>query len=151
MISDVDRIMDVMAVSFDPHYREAWTHRQVSDSLATPSTFMLLVNNAGNDPAPEEDAAGFVLARQAADEVELLLIAVRPENRGSGIGRKLLETFLDASRTRGATKVFLEMRDGNPARALYERFGFEQIGVRRDYYRTVLGTAIDAHTFAREL
>ena len=150
-MNDVDRLMDVMEASFDPHYREAWTRRQVEDSLALPSTFMLLIGEDGEPPAEGHDAAGFVLARQAVDEIELLLIAVRPELRGKGLGRALLRNFFESARKREAIKVFLEMRANNPAERLYRAEGFTQIGHRRDYYRTITGQTLDALTFGREV
>ena len=150
-MNDVDRLMDVMEASFDPHYREAWTRRQVEDSLTLPSTFMLLIGADGAPPAEGVEAAGFVLARQAVDEIELLLIAVRPEVRGKGLGRALLRQFFDSARKREAVKVFLEMRANNPAEKLYREEGFSQIGQRKDYYRTITGHALDALTFGREV
>ncbi|MBX7540213.1 GNAT family N-acetyltransferase [Qipengyuania sphaerica] len=151
MISDLDKLMSVMEASFDPHYREAWTRRQVEDSLALPSTYTLLAGGDGERPKDGESAAGFVLARQAADEVELLLIAVHPDHRGKGLGRLLLDRFFASANERSAVKVFLEMRANNPAERLYRRAGFEQIGQRPDYYRTVTGATIDALTFARSV
>ena len=150
-MNDIDRLMDVMETSFDPHYREAWTRRQVEDSLALPSTYLLLIGENGASPLQGVDAAGFVLARQAADEIELLLIAVRPELRGKGLGRALLRQFFDSARERDAVKVFLEMRANNPAEKLYRDEGFTQIGQRRDYYRTITGHALDALTFGRDV
>ena len=150
-MNDVDRLMDVMEASFDPHYREAWTRRQVEDSLTLPSTFMLLIAADSSPPAEGVEAAGFVLARQAVDEIELLLIAVRPEARGKGLGRALLRQFFDSARKREAVKVFLEMRANNPAEKLYREEGFSQIGQRKDYYRTITGHALDALTFGREV
>ncbi len=150
-MTDLDRLMEVMEASFDPHYREAWTRKQVEDSLILPSTYMLLIGEDGSPPEEGCDAAGFVLARQAADEIELLLIAVRPEFRGRGLGKTLLRQFFDTARERGATKVFLEMRANNPAENLYRAIGFTQIGQRQDYYRTATGTPLDALTFARDV
>ena len=150
-MTDVDRLMDVMKESFDPHYREAWTRRQVEESLTFPSTYMLLIGEEGVPPLEGTDAAGFLLARQAADEVELLLIAVRPQFRGKGLGRTLLRQFFQSASERGATRVFLEMRANNPAESLYRAEGFSQIGHRKEYYRTVTGHTLDALTFARTI
>ena len=149
MMDDLDQLMAVMEASFDPHFREAWTRRQVEESLTLPSTYMLLIDAAGERPEEGETAVGFVLARQAADEIELLLIAIMPDCRGRGLGRKLLHLFLDSARSRSADKVFLEMRSNNPAERLYRAAGFTQIGQRKDYYRTLSGETIDALTFAR--
>ena len=150
-MNELDQLMRVMEVSFDPHYREAWTRRQVEDSLLVPSTFAMLCNEAADATAQGEKAAGFVLARQAADEIELLLIAVDPEHRKKGVGSRLLEQFLEVAAQREASKVFLEMRANNPAVSVYRAAGFEQIGQRTNYYRTVTGETIDALTFGRKV
>ncbi len=150
-MSELDQLMRVMEVSFDPHYREAWTRRQVEDSLLVPSTFAMLCNEAADATAQGEKAAGFVLARQAADEIELLLIAVNPEHRKKGVGSRLLERFLEVAAQRKASKVFLEMRANNPAVSVYRAAGFEQIGQRANYYRTITGETIDALTFGRKV
>lgn len=150
-MSDIYKLMAVMEVGFDPHFREAWTRRQVEDSLALPTGYALLVDADGNFPAPAAQAAGFVLARMVADEVELLLIAVRPEMRRQGVGRRLLELFIADAAAKGAARVFLEMRSDNDAESLYRAMGFEPIGRRKGYYRTLSGTYIDAVTFARSV
>jgi len=142
MIEDLDHIMGVMDVAFDPAWGEAWTRRQVSDSLAFPHTHYRLIAD------DEETAAGFTLVRAAPGEEELLLIAVRPSCRGQGFGRRLLDAVLSDARDRGAQRVFLEMRYNNPATALYSAVGFEPIGLRRGYYRLPDGRKIDAITFA---
>ena len=149
MIDDLDRIMAVMEAAFDPAYGEAWTRRQVGDALVLPNTYYLLCGPDGAEPGDGEDAAGFVLSRGAADEEELLLIAVHPAHRGRGLGSTLLMRFVAAAKSRGGRRLFLEMRDGNPAEALYRRHGFEQVGCRRAYYRRGSGDPIDAITFAR--
>lgn len=146
----LDRIMAVMEAAFDPAYGEAWNRRQVSDALTLASTHALVIDAAGAlipdgpQPAP---AAGFVLTRHVLDEEELLLIAVDPRFRRCGLGSALIDHLLTAARARGVTRIFLEMRRGNPAIALYHKIGFIPIGERRDYYRTPNGERIDAITF----
>lgn len=146
----LDRIMAVMEAAFDPAYGEAWNRRQVSDALTLASTHALVIDTAGalipDGPQPAI-AAGFVLTRHAADEEELLLIAVDPRFRRRGLGAVLVGHLLNAARKRGVTRIFLEMRRGNPAIALYQKIGFTPIGERRDYYRTPSGERIDAITF----
>lgn len=149
MIDDLDRIMAVMEAAFDPAYGEAWTRRQVGDALVLPNTYYLLAGPDGRALGEGEEAAGFVLSRGAADEEELLLIAVDPRHRGRGIGAALIERFIAEARARGAERLFLEMRDGNPAEALYRRHGFASVGRRRAYYRRGTGAPLDAITFAR--
>ena len=150
-MTEIDAVMALMSASFDPHYREAWTRRQVEDSLMLPTTYVLLADRTGTFDGEPQDAVGFVMARHVIDEVELLLIAVHPEMRGQGYGRALLREFFASARERSASRVFLEMRANNPAEALYRSQGFEQIGLRKAYYRTVTGHPLDAMTFARDV
>jgi ribosomal-protein-alanine N-acetyltransferase len=148
MTDDLDRIMTVMEAAFDPAFGEAWTRQQVEDALLLPNTHYLLAGAHGRRPDGDESAAGFVLSRGAADEEELLLIAVVPHLRGRGIGSALLERFLSEARSRGAVRLFLEMREGNPAESLYRRHGFASVGRRKAYYRRGTGAPLDAITFA---
>jgi ribosomal-protein-alanine N-acetyltransferase len=150
MTDDLDKIMAVMEVAFDPAYGEAWTRRQVGDALTLPNTHYLLAGPDGEDPG-DGDATGFLMSRGAAGEEELLLIAVSPEARRRGIGRALLQRFVKAARERGHLRLFLEMRDGNPAGHLYRDFGFEPVGRRRNYYRGARNGPIDAITYARSI
>lgn len=149
MTDDLDRIMAVMEAAFDPAYGEAWTRRQVGDALILPNTHYLLAGPDGRAPGDSDAAVGFVLSRGAADEEELLLIAVDPRHRGRGIGSALLERFIAEAQMRGAARLFLEMREGNPAEALYRRHGFANVGRRRAYYRRAAHAPLDAITFAR--
>ena len=149
MTDDFDRIMAVMEAAFDPAFGEAWTRPQIEDALVMPNTHYLLAGSDGRAPREGESAAGFVLSRGAADEEELLLIAVDPAHRGRGIGAALLERFFAEAWTRGAQRLFLEMREGNPAESLYRRHGFASVGRRKADYRRGTGAPLDAITFAR--
>lgn len=141
-ISQLDQIMVVMEAAFDPKWGEAWNRRQVQDALALPNTFVILSNNSD-----QENANGFLITRQAPGEEELLLIAVHPKYRRRGIGERLLKQLaIDASH-RGATRIYLEMRENNPAESLYQRFGFEPIGRRSKYYLMQDGQRMDAITY----
>lgn len=151
-MDQVDHIMAIMDVAFDPQWGEAWNRRQVSDALVMPHTHAILIADdgtiwSGNGSAP----AGFVMSRHAADEEELLLIGVVPKARGKGIGKALIKALFEHAALRGMAKVFLEMRSNNPAEHLYRQMGFEPIGQRRDYYRLADGGRMDAITFARML
>ncbi|WP_337660984.1 GNAT family N-acetyltransferase [Erythrobacter sp. Alg231-14] len=151
----VMRIMTVMNQAFDPMFGEAWNHRQVADALTMPNTHAIVVDINGNaieeDISVPNEAAGFVLTRHAADEEELLLIAVLPECRGRGLGQKLIDRLLKTSRNRGIERMFLEMRRGNPAIHLYQKLGFEPIGERLKYYTLSDGSRVDAITFGVKL
>ncbi len=147
-LDQVDHIMAVMAVAFDPAWGENWSRRQVEDALLIGNCHCLLTDEAGNAPADDAAVTGFSLSRAGYEEEELLLFAVVPSFRRNGIGTKLLTRFAVAASARGAKRLLLEMRRGNPAEGLYSAQGFTPIGMRPNYYRTPSGARIDAVTFA---
>ena len=80
---------------------------------------------------------GAILFRTMADEGEILSLAVRRSERRRGIASALMSSALRAMKLGGAEKIFLEVSEANrAARALYQRFGFEKVGVRYNYYST---------------
>ncbi len=88
--------------------------------------------------------AGFILCRQAADEAEVLTLAIAPEYRRQGLAGRLLDVAIAAAVKVGATAVFLEVAANNtPGLGLYAAAGFIQVGRRRRYYSTASG-GIDA-------
>lgn len=141
-IADLDGVMAVMDDSFDPRFGEAWTASQCAGLLPTPGVWLAL--------ARENDAVvGFALARAVAGEAELLLLAVRGGRQRSGIGKMLLEHFAASALARGATRLHLEVREGNHALSLYEQAGYILVGRRRNYYNGVSGRSYDALTLAK--
>lgn len=79
--------------------------------------------------------SGMVLARSMADEAEILTLAVMPERRRDGLGRALLLAAMDRAAQQGARTMFLEVAVTNaPARSLYTRANFTQVGQRPSYY-----------------
>ena len=140
-VTDLDEVMETMRIAFDPCFGEAWTRGQCSGIMSFPGVWLLL---ARRDGAP----VGFALARAVADEAELLLLAVSPEQRRSGVGRRMLQAVADEARVRGAVQIHLEMREGNPALHLYSAAGFRQVGRRPAYYRGKDGRAFDAITLS---
>jgi ribosomal-protein-alanine N-acetyltransferase len=151
MTDDLDRIMAVMARAFDPAWGEAWNRRQVDDALTLGNCHYFLISAQGKPVGPEEEAAGFSLSRTGYEEEELLLLAVMPEYRRLGLGRSLLDALKQSASQRGAKRLLLEMRRGNPAGRLYSSTGFYQIGERKDYYRLLHGERLDALTFACDI
>lgn len=155
MEDDLDLIMRVMHQAFDPQFREAWTRRQIEDALVLGNCHYLIAAPDGEAPrpggSPPDPVAGFALTRETFGEEELLLFAVLPRFRRQGVGDRLLARFAEEAASRGTERLLLEMRRGNPAESLYRRHGFEPVGVRSNYYRTLGGDRIDAITFARTL
>ncbi len=95
---------------------------------------------------------GFLLSRIAADEAEILTIAVDPALRKSGIGAKLMTAHLAKLAAARVKTLFLEVDEGNAAaRALYARFGFQIVGERKAYYRAADGGKATALVMRRDL
>ena len=95
---------------------------------------------------------GFAVSRMAADEAELLSIAIDAIQRGRGLSRNLLLTHLGHLAGRGVCKVFLEVEENNPpARRLYEWAGFEVVGRRERYYQQPGGEQLNALLMRRDL
>src|SRR5262245_35830472 len=85
---------------------------------------------------------GFILSRIAADEAEILSVAVTNAWRGRGLARRLLDLNLRRLAGLGTHVVFLEVDEANaPARRLYQRAGFRDVGRREGYYPQGKGTA----------
>lgn len=95
---------------------------------------------------------GFIVSRIAADEAEILSVAVAAAHRGRGHARALLQAHLGHLAGRGVTTVFLEVEDGNrSALALYERAGFRIVGRRERYYKAANGEQLNAVVMRRDL
>jgi len=110
------------AAAFPP--RERWGADTFAMQLALPGVYGLIA-----------DAAGFVLARAVAGEAEILTIAVHPEARRQGIGRRLLAAAAEGALLRDAGELFLEVScENSAALALYKAAGFIQVGLRVRYY-----------------
>ncbi|WBO21866.1 GNAT family N-acetyltransferase [Sphingomonas abietis] len=139
--ADLDEVMVTMQAAFDPSFGEAWTRSQCSGILSLAGVWLLIARHDGA-------AAGFALSRSVADEAELLLLAVPPAQRRLGVASAMLEAVGTEARARGARRIHLEMRDGNPAIHLYNGAGFREVGRRGHYYRGKDGTPFDAITLA---
>jgi [ribosomal protein S18]-alanine N-acetyltransferase len=96
--------------------------------------------------------AGFAVSRMAADEAEILSIAIDPSCRGRGLSRDLLLTHLGHLAGRGVRTIFLEVEENNePARRLYEWAGFTVVGRRERYYQEPGGRQLNALLMRRDL
>ncbi len=90
-------------------------------------------------------AYGFALGRVAGPEVELLTIAVDPDYRRQGLAHDLMRDFEQMAKENGARDAFLEVAENNIAAiGLYQRRGFTQTGLRKDYYASLKGPRISA-------
>lgn len=142
----LEALMAVMRTAFEPRYGESWSALQLAGTMGLGSSF------ARQALGPDGRARGFSLCRSAGVEVELLLIAVDPAERGKGYGLMLMQTACQDAFRHGASELFLEVRENNiAARALYRRSGFVDVGRRSDYYSGSAGERFAAITMRRQL
>ena len=95
---------------------------------------------------------GFILSRLAGGEAEILSVAVASARRGRGLARALLNLHLRRLAGLGASAVFLEVdEDNEPARRLYQRAGFREVGRRPGYYQQGRDKAATALVLRRDL
>lgn len=113
----------VLAALHGESFAQGWTVKALTDLLGTPGACAFWTDD------------GFVLARAAGGEAEILTLAVRPAARGKGLGRALLQAALAQASKDGAGVMFLEVGTDNPAAlALYAGLGFAKVGQRKGYY-----------------
>jgi len=116
-------------------FADPWSQRDFRDCVTSDATFLVAETAEG--------VAGYLVALDAADEGEILNLAVAPGGRRHGIGRALVDHALDSLARRGVRQVYLEVRESNaPARALYAAHGFREVGRRAQYYRRPVEDAV---------
>ena len=109
-------------------FRQSWSQATLADALADERYIVLLVRQ-------DEKICGFALGWSIGEEAELARIGVLAHWRNRQLGEELTRGLCMAFRERGAEAVFLEVREDNiPARRLYEKCGFLEIGLRKNYY-----------------
>ncbi len=159
-------LVDVLALEHELFPDDPWSAEMFAEEVLQPPEsrlYLVAETDAGDGGVADrdivsgrDDARGHVLAGYAGMmfvpggiQADVLTIAVRPPHWGGGIGSALLAALLKAARDRGCTEVFLEVRADNPrARGLYQRRGFEEIGVRRGYYQP---SGVDAIVMRKDL
>ncbi len=113
-----------------------WSKEQLTDAL---------IHNHCLVAHEDENIIGMLIWQQLFDEAEIYLINTLPEKHRQGVASRLLDYLLNFSTGRPILKVFLEVREDNKgAQALYQKYGFEVIAVRKDYYRCTDGTTQNA-------
>ena len=123
--AEVSQVANLEKICFN----DPWSERSVASELDNALSLWLV--------AMEGDAlAGYVGSQTVMGETDMMNIAVAPEFRRQGIAEKLVEALVDALKARESHCLTLEVRSSNePAKALYEKLDFQQVGLRKNYYR----------------
>jgi ribosomal-protein-alanine N-acetyltransferase len=120
---DLDAVMDIESRAYD----FPWTQGIFRDCLRVGYCCWCYENDGL--------IQGYGVMSVAAGESHILNLTVRPESQRQGIGSKLIKHFLQLARRHDADIVMLEVRPSNlSAISLYEKMGFNEVGVRRNYY-----------------
>ena len=136
---DLDRIMAIEHSA----YEFPWTLGIFRDCLRFGYTCMVYED--------DQDILGYGLLSVGAGECHLLNICIAPRYQGRGYGSQLIDLLLDVARGRNARMAFLEVRVSNKAAFhVYTKMGFNELGVRKNYYPTHAGRE-DAMLLARSL
>jgi ribosomal-protein-alanine N-acetyltransferase len=127
-LADIDEVLDIEFYVYD----FPWSRGNFADSLS--SGYTCRICRVG------EDLVGYLVFMKVVDEAHVLNIGVAKRWQGRGFGARLLRHAMEEARQNGALTFMLEVRPSNAAAlALYQNFGFRQIGVRRAYYPAVKG------------
>jgi [ribosomal protein S18]-alanine N-acetyltransferase len=123
---------DAIARLHAEDFAQPWSGGEFSALLVQETVFGYTAREVGR---MHGELAGFILARIAAGEAEILTVAVARSCRRMGLGRKLMEAVLRELHVQRAEALFLEVDEANAAAiALYRRLGFREIGKRPAYY-----------------
>jgi ribosomal-protein-alanine N-acetyltransferase len=130
-------------------FRRGWSEEEFEQLLADRS---VIGHRAIVGTLAGRTLAGFILSRLAANEAEILSVAVAPARRSRGLAGKLLDLHLRRLAGLGVTTVFLEVDEDNaPARRLYGRARFRDVGRRPAYYARPEGAPANALVLRRDL
>ena len=133
----VSDLPEILAIENDV-YPHPWTRGNFLDSLYSGYETWTLREPSG-------ELAGYFLLMLAVDEAHLLNISVRRDLHGKGVGRMQLDKVVEVAKEKGMTSILLEVRPSNQrALAVYQRYGFVQIGARKGYYPAEGSTREDA-------
>lgn len=133
---DLDQAAELERLCFG---KAAWSRQALEDALQDPNALYLagVEEMEGKEGANGESGRlnGYCGVWQSFDEGEIMNVAVRPDCRGRGFGKRLLKELLSQAKERGMDTFVLEVRKGNvPAIRLYTSLGFQTVGVRKGFY-----------------
>jgi ribosomal-protein-alanine N-acetyltransferase len=127
---DLEAVLAIERRSFS----HPWTPGNFRQALSVPQRGRVLVLRAPWEEVPDGVLA-YCVFEVVVDEMHVHNLAVHPDHRGSGLGRRLLALALGVGLGRGARSALLEVRQSNwTALQLYRSMGFRPVSVRRDYY-----------------
>lgn len=124
-LDDLNNIKDILISDFD----DFWNYDILKQELDCDNSYFVIAKNHNNE------IVGFAGLKTIFDEADIMNIVTKKSFRGNGIGSKLLENLIFYSKDNNLKKVTLEVNEHNlSAIRLYDKFGFDHIGIRKKYY-----------------
>ena len=134
-------VASVAAIEKECFGVDAWSEKSVASELTNQLSLWLVAVDG-------DRVAGYVGSQTVCGETDMMNVAVTADYRRQGLGEKLVLALVEELKAMGSQCLTLEVRDSNtPARTLYEKLGFQQIGLRKNYYRN---PKEDAHILRKE-
>ena len=110
-------------------FADPWSEKSVASELDNKWALWLVALDG-------DTVVGYIGSQTAVDETDVMNVAVHPDHRRQGIAEALIEKLVQELKARGSHALMLEVRASNaPAISLYEKLGFLQVGLRKNYYR----------------
>ena len=109
-------------------FADPWSEKSIASELSNIWSYWVVALDG-------ERVVGYIGSQSSADETDVMNVAVHPDYRRRGIAESLIESLVRELKNRGSHALMLEVRDSNePAISLYEKLGFRQVGLRKNYY-----------------
>lgn len=129
-IEDLEKVLPIAAT--DPS--NPWSRNMFLQEFSQPSSYCFLLSDRRNGHS--ENPLGFICFRNLEDESELLSIAIAPDYRQKGLGKRLMEFYIDFCEAKGVKKYYLEVDSQNiSALRLYQSFSYKEVGKRKNFYK----------------
>ena len=122
-------VAQVAAIETECFGRDAWSEKSVASELENKLALWLVALDG-------DTVAGYVGSQTVMDETDMMNVAVTAAYRRRGIAEELVKELVEQLKRIGSHSLTLEVRASNePARKLYDKMGFQQVGLRKNYYR----------------
>ena len=110
-------------------FADPWSEMSIASELRSIWSYWVVA-------VADEQVVGYIGSQSSCDETDVMNVAVHPDWRRRGIAESLMECLIRELKNRGSHALMLEVRVSNEAaNALYEKLGFRQVGLRKNYYR----------------
>jgi [ribosomal protein S18]-alanine N-acetyltransferase len=132
----LDDVPAILAIERQAPSAAHWTTNQYQRLLETVTGTLLIAENEGK-------LCGFLAAKRTLEEWEIENVVVARGSQRGGVGDELIHALIREAQKNAGSRILLEVRESNlPARSLYEKHGFREVGRRRQYYQRSVEDAV---------